>query len=553
MNSGRTYYQSTNRISWLRFPWLVIGLAVSAVLASILLNLIFELGWYLVILVPFFVAFLLSVATAGLVAWTQCRNRWVALFLGGLTGAISYLGYFYLSLVFMFNVVPSPSVLPSFIVFRMNNDVVQDVGKPGRDEVAKPTNFMNWFAFLFESAGMIAIPACVGWSRASRGFCEEQRQWLTQEWVSVAPGNGVILDEALMHGDVSSVLPQLTRSGQQQSMATILIEYARPRDERSPIAYPMYLTITDPAKPPSLIQRIGGTNPRSQFQLEPDQILDLMPLFPTLKGLLASKHEDIRQLLDDHGAEQVETVIAMQVASETATVTPVDERYRTQLRTASYKWIVNAIGLSPLIYLAIGGGAIALGSWISGWFEQVVPTINLVSGVLAIVVGVGLIVWGLYLSLYCPAVPENRWINRRLRKLIGMRPDGSEWVNDPNVVYASLIPRSAFSKVQLTMASDVLLVKLDRSRQEIRMCGDSENYVIPSKSLIEYSPELFYHPIDAQKTIQIWMVRLNVLFPSGPSELLLSIDQLSYRRSNNTKRQKTAAEFCEQIASLQQG
>ena len=365
----------------------------------------------------------------------------------------------------------------------MNNDVQRDVGKPNQNKQAEPSIFMNWFAFIIEGVGIISIPATAGWKRASRAYCEERRQWLLHESVGLVPGHGMRVDQALAEGSFNGMIPSLVFSSDQQSMAKLLIEYVVPSDGGSPIAYPIYLSISDPACAASLLQRAVGTNPRYQFRLEPDQILDLLPLFPKLKEMLSSKHDDIRQLIEVEETEQVEAAIASTLASDLASVHPVAEAYRNQLRNASYKWIVNAIGLSPLVFLAAGLGSISLGAWLLAWFEQAVPKSNAIPGIGAIIAGIGSFAWGIYLGIYCLSVPENRWISRRLRSQISMRPGGSEMADDPEALFVSMIPRESWLKIQMTMASDLLLLKLDPKEQELRMCGDTDNYVIPLDSI----------------------------------------------------------------------
>src|SRR5207302_1009508 len=136
-------------------------------------------------------------------------------------------------------------------------------------------------------------------------------------------------------------------------------------------------------------------------------------------------------------------------AGEVATITPVPEPYRQRVRGPGYTLWVNLHGAIPAVYFFGGAGLLALGVWLAteDW---------LLPGCALAVVGAAGLVWGAYTALCCLAVPENRWIDRRLRAEIGQRPDPLVDPRSPDSVYVSLIPRAHFATIRWTMSSDLM-------------------------------------------------------------------------------------------------
>ena len=66
-----------------------------------------------------------------------------------------------------------------------------------------------------------------------------------------------------------------------------------------------------------------------------------------------------------------------------------------------------------------------------------------------------------------------------LEEIEGQRADA--WVDpaDTEAMYVSIIPREHFSQIKLTMASDLLLLKVDKKGRRLLMEGDSDRYRIP--------------------------------------------------------------------------
>ncbi|NQT17464.1 MAG: hypothetical protein HQ582_32210 [Planctomycetes bacterium] len=165
-------------------------------------------------------------------------------------------------------------------------------------------------------------------------------------------------------------------------------------------------------------------------------------------------------------------------------------------------------------------------------------------------VGAVAFVWGAYTGIYCMSVSGHRWINRRLRREIGLRPDALVDPKSPESLFVSLVPREAFAKIQLTMTSDLLLLKIDQPQRRVVMEGDCDRYQIPAGAIAVCEPECFFHAIDAQHANELWMARLVTQLEQGTRELLLSADPTTWAPVNNNGRRRIAEGLCQRINAI---
>jgi hypothetical protein len=230
-------------------------------------------------------------------------------------------------------------------------------------------------------------------------------------------------------------------------------------------------------------------------------------------------------------------------AEDMAEITPVPEPYRQRVRTRGYALKVNLIGLTPAVFIFGGIGLLILGGYL-------ISKDDVALGLGPCILGGLSCAWGLYTGLYCLSVYENRWIERRLRAEIGQRPDFLVDPSAADAAYVSLIPREHWSKVKLTMASDLLLMRIDVPRREVLLEGDCDRYRIPAGAIAVCEPQCFFHPIDTKHQNEFWMVRLMIQVEKGTRELLLSVGHTDWRPRTNSKRQKIAQETCQKINAL---
>jgi hypothetical protein len=117
-------------------------------------------------------------------------------------------------------------------------------------------------------------------------------------------------------------------------------------------------------------------------------------------------------------------------------------------------------------------------------------------------------------------------------------------------VYVSLIPRESFSRVRWTMASDLLLLKLDEHGRQLVMEGDSDRYRIPAGAISVREPRCFFHPADPQQRHELWTVRLVVRVEQGLREYLLSVNHTGWSPVTNARRHRAAEEMCLRVNRL---
>jgi hypothetical protein len=271
-------------------------------------------------------------------------------------------------------------------------------------------------------------------------------------------------------------------------------------------------------------------------ELEPIEVLHLRPLFPHLAGLLDGQHPRLREV----PANVVTAAEVERDASDVAQVTAVPEPYRKRVRGPGYALAVNLRGLISVGYMFGGLGLAVAGIWLSKE-GQVLP------GVPLIAVGAAGAGWGVYVARLCLGVYENRWIRRQLCREISRRPDARVRDDDPDALYVSIIPRDSFITVKWTMASDVLLLKLDLPKRQILLEGDADRYRIPAGALLACEPQCFFHPLDAQKQNQLWMTRLMVRVDQGNLELLVCYNPINFRPHTNQRRRERAESLCARI------
>ncbi len=538
----RARYRPDLGVAWLRLPVLIALALVAAVGLAWGLKVAFLNGWYFIFLLPGLGGLALGGVLYALVGWSHCRNRWLAGTVGILAGLAGYLGYYELCLL---DALPPAlawrvDLLPTFIAFRMQTDVAEDVGKPDNAQAPqKPFAALNWFAFACELGMVVGAGAWFPWTRARRAYCRELGTWMRREKALLPTSSMQALQDALETGSLAEFVAGTRASGDAQSSCRFIVEHAAPADG-SPFDYPIYASLEAPpaTRPWHLLRSMRRTLFR-QVALQPAEVLALRPLFPHLTQLLAAEHEELRDLPPG----VTPTPISEAPVSQLAQITPVPEPFRQRVRARGYALWTNLVALTPGIYF-FGGGALAAGGiWLA--VERSAPL-----GWAAAAAGAAGFLWGAYTGLFCLCVPENRWIERRLRREIAQRPDALVDARDPESLFVSLIPRESFAKIQLTMSTDLLLLKIDEPGRRLVMEGDCDRYRIPAGAIAVCEPECFFHPIDAQHRNHLWMARLMVHVEEGLRELLLSVDTTRWTPMTNAGRRRTVESLCLRINGL---
>ncbi len=533
----REHYASDMGMMLAGLPMLVCGSIAAALGMGFVLSLLFHWGWYLIILVPMVLALALGGILHLLIAGAKCRNHWLAGIVGLLAGSIAYVSYFYFD---MQHHLPPPlqnrvELLPDYILHRMANDVQEEVGKPN---VApkKPFVVMNWLLATFELSCFVVLGATMSWKRARQAYSPDLRKWAHKEEVQTAPYYNEILIAAWESGELPKALRDAPPVPQPQIACKFTVEWFDDPDA-SPLDHPVYASIDDHYRMWGL--QTMRRNIVRQVELSTAEVLSLRAALPKLATKLDVKHPEL-QLAP---AAVVAAPVVDNEISMVATVTPVPEPYRQLVRNGSYAWNINIRDIIPVFYFLGGIGLVVLGAWL-GSKEQIILC------VLLVLVGIAAFLWGTYTSQLCISVYGNLWGLSRLRSELAKRPKIIVDLNDPELKFVSIIPRESFVKVKWTMSSDLLLMKIDEGRSEIRMEGDGDQYIIPAAAIANCQPLCMYHPIDTQRQNQLWMVRLLIQRDTGEQELLISVTHLDFSPQTNRGRERIARATCRQINEL---
>lgn len=534
--ASRNHYVSDLGISWARVPSSLLLIAIAAIGSGFVLNQLFILGWYFTILVPFLIAIALGGTMHAFVIATRCRNPWLSATIGSCAGICAYLSYFYFGLLPLLPPGQGMHIdkLPIYIVFRMATDVHQDVGKGG-DLKQGPIPFMNWFTFLFELGGLTIIPANSAWKRSRRAYSLTQGNWAMTEERSVQPYQGQAMVAALESGQLQDYLRNSPPASDARVACKLTIEWFQ-TEQATPLSEPVYASISDHYRG-YFVQNFRRTLVR-QVELTPEEVIRLLPVLPKLAAQL-----DFQEPQQSSSPAQVYINPTSSTATAVAQVTPIPEPYRHRVRTKNYALIVNLLGGIELLGMACGIGLL----WYGGTMLSKGAG---VWGGAPLALGVILLGSAYYVSQWCQAVRENRWIHRRLRQELATRPNVELNLEDPRLQYVAIIPRDSFVKVKWTMSSDLALMLVDEKRREIRLEGDSDRYLIPVESILQCAPICLFHPIDTQHKIQKWLVQLQIQRETGVQELLVSIGHINWWPQGNAGRKRIAESACTQINQM---
>ncbi len=530
--SDREYYASDNRLSLAGIPLLLTAPVLIGLLGGWLLSLLYAWNFYIVVMVPALVALGMGGLFHLLVGWARCRNPLFAGFMGLVAGGLAYVSYFYFCMQREAFGFPVPiDFLPDYFLHRMQNGIIEDVGRPGGGG-GRPVAFFNWLFAVLDLGFLTVIPYQFASRRARRAFSTDQNCWYQAEEVKRMPHQGHLFVEALENGEIAKALRDAPANGHPQQASRFILEWLDQPDS-SPLDFPVYASIEDHYDTPLL--RTMKRMVHRQFELTPQEALSLRPLFPKLAVRLDVAHPELQAV-----PAQLFTTTPSKQATEFATVTPVKEPFRQRVRTRGYALKVNLIDMTPLLYMFGGMSVLALGGWLVSIQQIVLSAIPFAVG------GVSL-AWGCYAGTVCQSVSANRWINRRLRSEVSRRPTSLVELDDPDTRYVSIIPREAFSKIQLTMSSDLLLMALDDKKREIRLEGDLDRYVIPAGAINDCQPLCFFHPLDGHHATQIWMVRLLIQREGGEQEVMLAVNKLDWKWFANKRREESARDVCERV------
>lgn len=539
MLEERQHYQSDGGVIPAAVPFLI-GLPLAAATAlGWILAFAFEHDSYYIVIVPALAALALAAVLKLLINVSRCRNHRLAVTIAIVAGLVLYLGYYYFCLS---KRLPIPftmqmRLLPDYIVYRLKTDISFHVARPKGNQLREPSLVLNSIMLALELSLVLGFVVAAAWRRSRRAYCRELGRWMERETALLPGFFGSSFVEALENGKLAEFVASTPAGSSTQTAGRLVLEYAG-ETQRSASEYPIYVSVEDFATRALPARWRFRWATLRQAKLEPDEVLDLRPLFPKLTRLLELQHPEVRDL-----PTKVTALPGSQKPEEVAEVVSVPEAYRQRVRGRGYALRLMMRAIIPLIFL-VGGIAVgAAGYYLSDKTSGALPALTILVGLL----GVG---WGLYVLLACRGVYECRYVDRRLRQEVRRRAE--PWVDpaDPESRYVYIVPRERFARVTLTLASDVLLLKIDTPERRVLMEGDTNRYRIPAGAIASCEPQHFHLPTDSHQRHEIWTIRLMVNFEQGLQELLFVIGHVRWRPMTNARREEQAEQMCERIKSL---
>jgi len=562
----RAVYRPSGYVRWGRLlPGFSLAICVALAMAWCL-NYAFQHGFYIVVFAPLFAAFAVGGALFGVLKWSHCRNRTIAVVASIVLGLLIHLGYYYFGMLQIVGVAHAHRVdfLPRYIQFRIKTDLKEEIGRPKPKQVPQNGPNMidqgfNWFFFGFEQILIIGMLIAIGWTRASHAYCEACRRWMTSETLKLAPGIGASIWQSLQqshYADVQERLADAIRQTELHCGATI--EYC-PKCAQDIGCSVVYLTLKDVVAPgtrDALSAKIGALfRPRPTAHLR--TVVNHVELYAEEIGAIAASFPDLKKMvatdptlfpIPQPAANTPETnIVSSDNSGQTwegrlARIEQVPTGEAGTVLTSRNAILQTVIG----VFSTLGVVGVALvPAIVLANMKQ--PPPEWVSGICLVVMFGGMI-FGLIWNLFYARYPTARFMRRQTWRDFEMRANPAVDLQNPDLYFVDIIPRQNWGKMMMENASDIGFLELNKSRRELIFEGDKERYWIPVESIIEIKHEFWAdsvkHQLQSSPNLNHVIV-VKAMTDKGPWEAFF------YRRQNEfqmltAKRRLTNAKELEQ-------
>lgn len=291
--NARPQYVSDNVVTLLGFLLGLPVMAAASLLGGFFLAQSFHRHTYFLVWYSMFIAILLSVAVIQWTRFAKCRNGRVSGCLGGASGIVAYLAYYYFSACFAANLqLVNPQVLPAYIEWRLETDISKKHDERIPDHRLKPSYGQNVLNFWLELSILVAFPLHAGWNRSRRAYSVARSEWLQTETVNFPPYSGEALRQALNQGGLDQFLTKFPAGTDKTSSCQFVVEYLL--DDGQLTDEPAYISIHDHrvVKPwywPGFIR----INLVRQVEATHAEILSLAPCCKKLGAAIERSHSSV--------------------------------------------------------------------------------------------------------------------------------------------------------------------------------------------------------------------------------------------------------------------
>ncbi|HEV2962904.1 MAG TPA: hypothetical protein VG649_13830 [Candidatus Angelobacter sp.] len=505
--SGRVFYRAGGGVRLALFVvWLLPAIAVAALLA-LLLFWLFLNGYYYLVIVPVAASLAPAALVRVAVIKGHCRN-WL---IGGLAGlcvaVVLYLGYFYCGMVHHWGprAISRPDLLPAYIKARMKTDVIHDVNRS--KESATHSAVMNWLMLGLEASGVFFIVIFPSIQRSRRPYCEACGRWMKRSVTSFSPKASAVVMDALRSGS-SQALVALCATPVYSSVPnlTVGIDLCPSLQEGAWRGCPVYISVKQIIQ----WQGIGGADPIDQargklllraLQATSTEIAALAPRFKLLDNITG--RSAIAGPLQTKAANLVQEDLSVEIRD-------VESEYAGKVRTRGMIWAGSVLTFAPLLTFF---GGLGLLLWATGILDGKVSPIEKFTAFGMIAVAIVCIVGGMGVALLNPTYIANRILQQRLRHELARRPKRIVNPDNPESLFAEIVPKANWGRLMLDSASDVGLLLLDQGKREILFEGDRERLRIPVDALTYCGFEEFVYK-SGHATIRYHYVVLRIESPT---------------------------------------
>ena len=458
------------------------------------------------------------------------RSRVAIFVVGAIATLICYLGYYHVDMLGQIGGqhLVRVDLLPRYIAWRMNNDVVQDVGSKV---------VFNWIFFTLDLAIIGGITITAGLVVASKPYDEEKQNWLGATTVHLPPGSGRGLVASLNANNLELLQRELQATSDAASPHCAVTLYHAAEGLLATPSTKNYLAVAEvvPASGNKTAQRNEIASywrlSDGEFAVFRDRCLTNIPLSSTAPAVSVEQAPVAVSAKHDRGLT-AEAYIELVPAPYTGTVLSPKNIY-----------ISNTIGLTPIILFLVGFIGCGAAGFLSG--TATAMWLRLAAAVVIGIVGICFTIW---FADYLPS----RFLYNALCREFALRPGKLVNLNDSGVEVIQVVPRAHWTKVMLEDAADVGLMVFDLQRQMILFEGDRERWVIPATSIlscevVSYKPGMGK---GSGEGLHFFVAALQANVGGRLWEGCINRRQISFQRRTGKVRERDAHELRAKILAL---
>lgn len=432
--------------------------------------LAYDAGHGYLVITPLIVSLPVAIAAFLAVRIGHCRNRFVAGAMGVLAAIVMHATYFHADFVRRdgAGVMTRFDLLPAFIGERMAKD-----GNGNLAGILPRNETYNW---AYTAGDFILIAFLIGGLavfRSLTGYCESCHRWMRSIAFRTEPGTADDIAEALETRDYS-LIPDVVGSPRlTQSAAWLEFEYC-PGLQEPMSDCAAYLTLRE----------YGGatdfpTTSMYQGRLTDDELNALSKRVAALSFLRVSAPIP----------ETDDTAVGRRApierhAGSYAAIQQLPAEAGGKLLDGAGKFEFM-IALIPVSALLIGIGLTIWGCVRRPWTDE--PQSLL--GWLPLIIGIMLALPGGFVCWINVDYPGLRYMVRWLRRIHAQRGDALVSIDEPDVRFIDIVPRSQWHQTIPDKPIDRGLLLIDLANRRLLFEGVKERYVIPADSIIECEVE----------------------------------------------------------------